>query len=841
MALAFRIAWRDLRGSTRSLWLLVAGVFIGTAAVALVGTTTQSLLDGARRSALETVGGDLSLRLFHRPPSEGERAALGREGDVSITAELRPMASAPETGPGPGASVLVELKGVDANYPLYGTVRVRPASPLQDLLARSETGYGAVADPALFETLGLNLGDRIRIGAVRYELRGVLLAEPDRAFRAFTLGPRIIVANESLAATGLVHEGAEVYYYSLVKRPPGANGPADATAALARIDRAFPQSGWRMVNAHDGVPGVERTLSMARVLLLFIGMGVMLVGGAGISGAVRAHVTEKMVIIALLKSLGASPRVVTLAIGIEVMAAAGVGSLLGIGLGASGPALVASVLADQVPFELDGIPGIRPLVTAGMFGLLVAALFAWWPLMGVRDVKAQVLLRERLTHPPRKPSGTLWLGAGILASALLLVVFGMSPMPGLAAGFLAGAIAVAGFYGALGVGLSRLAGFLAKGKTALIRLALGNLHRAGAPTGPVVMALGLSLTVLVTLDGIGVAARQHLEQVMPHSAPDLVAFSLGPETAARLGAALDASGLVERQRIRPFLHARVQAINGVAVRDRAIPGSLNWVIRGDRGVSFATELPDGTAWAPSRAGQAGFSLDAGVATKLGLRLGDTITMNVSGQVRSGPVVHLRHVDWTLLDLDFPILATPETFAGIPYSFAASVKAKPGAAARLETFIEDRFPDVPRIRVAGVLESLAAAMEAIVTGLESAALMCGLAALVVLGGSVVQGIRTRTTEAIVFKVLGARRRQVLALLALEFLVLGLLVAVAAVPLGFGVAQAVLAAAGLEGGGLPWHHSLALAGIACLLTLAVGLLATVRAYTTPPAPVLRGRRY
>ncbi len=838
--IALRIAARDLRGGARSLWLLVAGAFIGAAAVALVGAILQSLMDGARRGALETVGGDLSLRLSHRPPSEPELAVIGREGAVGVTTELRPMARALDADNEPGASVLVELKGVGPIYPLYGAVETQPAFNLHQGLERKDGVFGAVADPALFDALNLKPGDSVRIGAARYRLRGVLLAEPDRAFRAFTLGPRIIVSNESLPATGLIHEGAEVYYYTRVKLPPGSNGQAEAKAALARIDRAFPQSGWRMVNAHDGAPGVERTLSMAQVLLQFIGLGVMLVGGAGISGAVRAHATEKMTIIAILKSIGARPRVVFFAIGMEVMAAATFGAALGVGLGAFGPTFVASALADQLPFELENAPAIKPLLAAGLFGVLVAALFAWWPLMGVYDMKAQILLRGRVTHPSRNLGRKRWLGAGAIVSAIIAVIFWVSPMPILTMGFLVGALALATFYFALGAGLKRLARLLSKGGSAGVRLAFGSLHRPGAPTGPVVMALGLSLTLLVALDGVGAAAGRHVRQAMPLSAPDLVAFSLTSEMATRLGAELETSGIVERHRIMPFLHARVQAINGVAVRELKIPGSVNWVIRGDRGVTFAAELPDGARWKASSSERAGFSLDAGIAKKLGLGVGDAITLNVGGQVREGPILNLRGVDWTKLDLDFPIIATPNTFSRIPYSFAASLKAKPGEAETLEALLEKRFPDMALIRVADVLRSLATAMEAIVSGLESAALTCGLAALVVLAGSVLQGIRTRTDEAIVFKVLGARRSQLLGHVALEFLALGALVSLAAAPLGFGIAYAVAGAAGLDGVGVSWVGGVALAVLAMLVTLAVGLLATFGAYTATPARVLRNRR-
>jgi len=829
-----------MRGGALGLWLLVGSSFIGAAAVALVGASSQSLIDGARQGALESIGGDLSFRLFHRAPNENELSIIRREGNVSIVTELRPMIRAFGKGQAEAPPILVELKGVDRRYPLYGTVVLDPSTDLYQTLREQNGIHGAVADPALYAALGLQPGDSVQIGDAHYQLRGTLIVEPDRAFRAFTLGPRVMVLNESLSATGAISEGAEVYFYTRLKLPQNKDLPTAAKAALIRIDQASPWSGWRMVNAHDGAPGVERSFAMAHVLMLFIGLGVMLIGGAGISSAVRAHIAGKMEIIAILKSIGAPPSVVNMAIGFEVMAATTVGTFFGIGVGAFGPGLVASALADQIPFALETIPSSKPLFAAGLFGLLVAALFAWWPVAEVHDMKANALLRNQVIIRSRKPGLKSLAGAGVILVMLVALVFWASPMPVITVWFLSGALAIAGLYFFAGIGLSRLAKFLAKGRGAHLRLALSNLYRSGSPTGPVVMALGLTLTLLVALNGIGVGASQHVQETLPNSAPDFVAFSLKPIKAAQLSIAITNSGILERQRNMPFLHARVQAINGVSVRDLEIPRSLNWVIRGDRGVSFAVDLPDDARWEVSQIKQSGFSVDADVAKKLGLQLGDAITLNISGQIRTGIILNLRRVDWTALELNFPIIATPITFKDVPYIVAVSMKAIPGGEAVLETFVKNRFPATPLIRVADVLNSLSKVLNAIVSGLQTAALLCGFAAMVVLVGSVFQGVRKRTEEAVLFKVLGARKNQLLGQLTIEFIGLGLLVALIAVPLGLGISYGIAQVAGLSSLSTPWIDSIWLAATAILVTLAVGLLATLGVYKVSPARILRDNR-
>ena len=805
--LSLRLVARDMRGGARALSLLIAGVFVGVAAVALVGAASDTLRTGARSGALDGVGGDISLRLFHNPPNSQQLDFLKTYGQVSVTSELRPMAN----------GSLVELKGVDANYPLYGMASLQSGLSLQEALKNN----GAVAD----SDLGLKLGDELRIGSASYRLNGILAREPDRAFRAFSLGPRVMVGLSSLPDTGLVTDGAEIYYYSHLK----LTADQDAAQVLSDIDKAFPDAGWRMVNAREGVPGVERTLSMAHVVLLFMGLGILLIGGAGISSAVRAHITSKLSTIAILKSIGTPPTVVALTIGLEVMAAASVGAIFGVGIGAFAPMMVASSLSDHVPFALSGVPAVKPLLAAALFGILIALLFAWWPLMSVGSINARLLLRERFDHVPGGAGLVGWLGAGVIVLLILALVFWVSPMAVLSAVFLVGSLFLAAFYLGLGRLISYVAKRFSKGRGAGMRMALGNLHRAGSPTGAVVMALGLTLTLLVALDGLGRAADHHVQNALPNQAPDVVAFSLSLDQAQGLRQNLQNWDGIQDVNIKPFLHARVQALNGVTVQDLDIPKSLSWVIRGDRGVSYDE----------NDNGPAGLSMDAGIAKKLGLNLGDTVTLNVSGHVVTAPLKAFLEIDWTGLDLVFPIIASKATLSSIPHTFAGALKAKAGRVLDLENRIKASFPDVPLIRVGDVLSSLVTALNAMVQGLTMAAMLCGVAALVVLAGSILQGLRSRTDEALLFKVLGARQSQLLGQLAIEFVALGLVVALVAVPLGLGLAFGVAKAAGLTSASIGVGGGAQLAALAVLVTVTVGVLVTSGAYRASPSNYLRRR--
>ncbi|MEG3617842.1 FtsX-like permease family protein [Magnetovibrio sp. PR-2] len=821
--MAFHIARRDLRGALKARWrtflLLVSGVLIGVAAIAFVGASTQMLRDGASQGALEAVGGDLSFRLFHRAPSAEEFDAISALGETSLTAELRPMVRVVNR------SALVELKGVDGAYPLYGDLKTIPQAPHAQLLEDN----GALADQALFEDLQLDVGDWISIGQARFQLRAKLVGEPDRAFRAFTLGPRVMVDINALAQTGLVEPGAEVYFYTRVKLPQGT----DAGGLQSQIESQFPNSGWRMVNAQQGVPGLSRVLSIVHVLLLFIGLGVMLVGGAGVGGAVKAHLDAKMDTIAILKSIGTPPNVITLALGLELGAGAGLGALIGVGVGALGPSFVTAAFADQLPFVLASTPPLAPLLSAFLFGLLVALLFAWWPLMHARSVSTRELLRERFTTPSWKLSKGGWLGAGVLAGLIVAVLFWVSPMPLLSVVFLLAGLVLALIYWALGKALGKLAKvFKSRGRTGQTgRLALGNLSRAGAPTGPVVMALGLCLTLLVALDGVEGAAERHVQATLPSASPDLVLFSLPKWQSLDISDDMLAWEGLDKIDVGPFLHARVQSIKGQPVRSLNIPAGYKWVVRGDRGVSFDDSLF--SAKGPA------FIVDQGFADAVGLRVGDKLTLNVSGHLAQGQVVELETMDWTQLQLDFPIIGNDKAFEGIPHVYAMSLTAKAGYAEALKARIRDNYPDAPTIEVAGVLSAIATVVDVIIEGLRVASVVTGVAALIVLAGSVLQGLGERMNDAMLFKVLGARQGQLMGQLVVEFSVLGVMVALVATPLGLAMAGGVAKAAKLSGWQVSLSSALELAAMAISVTVAVGLAATWGAYGAAPARFLRNR--
>lgn len=842
MPVALRLAFRDLRGALGGLWILVAGIALGVGAMAAVGSVADAALQAMRGEARLAVGGDVSLRLFHAPATPEQRAFLQAAGTYSETAELRPLARPADVGTEAAIEpVLVELKAVDDAYPLYGSVALEPALPLRQALGPDDGTWGAAVDEDLLAALSLKPGDRLRLGEVETVIRATILSEPDRTSRTFSLGPRVMITREALAASGLAPPGAQVYWYSRVRLPPGI----DSAAWVEEARQRFPEAGWRIVDASDGLPGTERVARISGTMLLLIGASVLLVGGVGVGHAVSGHMERRVRTIAILKSLGASGRLLFTIYLAQIMAAATLGTIIGLGLGLTGLASARAFgpawlrLAEASPVQ----PGA--LALAAGFGLLTAMLFALRPLWRAGRSSAQELFRDVVStgragaRPPWGLIAAMWI---CIAAAATLLLAGTG-MPVAAALFCAAAGGAVLLFLLLGRAVSWTAGRLRGVRQPLLRLALGNLSRPGSATTPMVMALGLGLTLLVTVETVAGNARKHLADTLPLRAPDLVFMGIAPQDGGTLEATVAAiPGIRDVERI-PFLHAPVTHIEGEPVHRRRIPGDIGWAVRGDRGLSWAAAPPAGTRivagrwWDEGHAGPPVASLDAGVARRLGIGVGSRLTLAVPGSPIEVEVANLRDMDWSMLGLDVPILLSPPSTPP-PHTEILALKGSSDALAAVEGAVRARFPEIASLRVAPVLAGLSSMIEGAAVTLSTVSAAVILAALVVLAGSAVSSYRRRLREMAILKVLGARPRQLALACALEFSLIGLPVAVFAAGLGTAAAYAVIRQA--SPGGWTFLPSVPLLfGTAAIGVMAViGLLLARRPLAGRPASILNG---
>ena len=405
---ALRLARRELRGGIRGLRVFLACLILGVTAIAAIGSLAASVTAGIKGDARALLGGDAEARLAYRPADTAERKFLAQSGTVSEIATMRAMA---RTTDGNRRS-LIELKAVDAAYPLYGGVTLSPTQSLTTALGRQNGIFGAAVDHAILSRLGIEIGDNIKIGDAVLQPRAIIDQVPDAATGGFIFGPPILISAEALAQTGLIQPGALVSYHYRLRLPPDT----DAAGWTNTARTAFPEAGWQIRSFDEASPALERLIDRVALFLTLVGLTALLVGGVGIGNAVSGYIKAKTSTIATLKCLGASNRLVLMAYFAEILVLAVLGIAMALLLGSLAPAIAAPLLKSLLPVSLRIAVYPAPLALAGLFGLLTTLVFSLWPLAGIGRVPAAALFRDTVDRARRR------LPAAALGATLLLVL-----------------------------------------------------------------------------------------------------------------------------------------------------------------------------------------------------------------------------------------------------------------------------------------------------------------------------------------------------------------------------------------------------------------------------------
>jgi len=841
--LALGLARREFRAGLSRLSVFVACLVLGIAAIAGIGSVSATLLASLQENGRALLGGDVDLRLAHREIDEEQAAWLASQGSLSHIAEIRAMARNPAPG---GARVLVELKAVDAAYPLYGDVVLAPQRSLEEALAPEtaadgETLWGAAIESGLLQRLGLALGDVVDVGTARFRIAAQLQNEPDRVTRGLILGPPFMTSMAALEATALNQPGSLIRHHYRLRLPPGS----DLAAFRARLEARYPDAAWRVTDARNASPRTERFVNRLTQFLTLVGLASLLIGGVGVGNAVRSYLDGKTETIASLKCLGASSRLIFRIYLLQILMIAAAATAIGLLLGALCPFFAAPLLAEALGWQIAAAFYPTVLGYAAAFGLLTAVTFSLWPLARARAVSAAQLFRDKLA--PGAASSTLRALAAPLAAAvaLALLVVATASDRAVAGWFVIGAAAAMLLFFLAGAAVRRLASVLSRRTGNLLRLALANLQRPGAATGSVILSLGLGLTLLVAIATIeGNLARQ-VERVMPEEAPSFYFIDIQPDQLAAfkgLVAERTGDGLMGSV---PMLRGRITAIDDKPIADWEIPDEVAWVFRGDRGLTWSAAPPEGAEllagdwWPAAYEGPLLVSLDAAVGTALGIGPGDRLTVNVLGRPLTAEIANLRKIDWSGLGINFVLVFSPGVLAQAPQSHIATVKVPADAETALEIAVTDSFPNISSVRVKEALQQVGALMGQIAVTVKAVAAFAILSGILVLAGALASGQRQRLYDAVVFKVLGATRRRIALAYLIEYGLLGVLSALLASLVGSLAAYVVLTEvmhADFVFEALPLITTLL---AATLLTLLFGFAATYRALGQKPAPLLRNR--
>ena len=821
---AWTLAKRDLKGGRAGLGLLFACLLLsiaGLAAVLSLVTSMERAIDANGRALL---GGDLLVSQAQRPATAAELDAMRALGTVSSGISTRAMVRVGEE------VALVDLRGMDAAFPLAGTIELDGRRPA----AADEIAIGTEAA----SRLDLGPGARLRLGNRDYRVTGIIERMPGGTF---LFAPPALLTAEGLAASGIVAPGSLVEYQYRI----AFDVERDLGAAEEEIEAALEPIGWETRTREGASGGTRRFVSSTGDMLLFIAIAALGIGALGIGAAVRAFAASRRAIVARLKLLGARRSVLAKMLGLELVAvilAALVPALL---LGALAPVVVGDVLGERLPIRPEPGPHLLPMALAACVALSVTLMMAWRPLAAALRTPPKALLRAEAGLEGGASRRLDWLVpalAALLSIALLLV--GASN-PRLAALALAGLAVLALMFWMMGWGIERLARSGSGRGGPIVRLGIAALHRPANATRALTVALGLGLSILVALAATSQSILGELDGAIPARAPSHFITDIPRGEEARLrtlvGEAIPAADV----RVVPSLRGAITRVDGIAVAD--LPEERrSWLTRGDRGLTWSASLPEGNRitagewWDADYAGPPLVSLEDEAARDLALGVGDTLTLTVAGRDITATVASLRAVDWQSYGFNFGIVFAPGTLEQAPHMLMATIE--PGEADVPRGFdarLAEAFPTASAIAVAGVIDDVRSVLTALEAAVSIATVLAILIGVVVLTGSVLSTRASRARDLVLLRLVGARQKQLLASQLIEFAVLS--VAATAVAILVGLLLARLAVVELfDFAFAPSAPEIVMLAVGTVVVAIASALVAVRpALARSPAQALRTR--
>ena len=835
-----RVALTDLRGDMRRFGLLIACLALGVGTIAMVGAVGASLQSALNRDARLLLGGDIEARLTYRPATPEERVFFDSLGTVAEAVDFLARARSGDQ------SVFAAVRAAGEGYPLLGEVEVEGDESLAQMLEPRSGVRGALLDPLLIDRLGIEVGQRIGLGAAEFEVRGVLHSLPDQVSQGVAIGFPMVIATDAIPETEALEPGALARYrYKIVLRDG-----LDFDTAAKRIAGAFPSAGWEISAPEDATEEFARYFDMFHRFLSIVGLSALLIGGVGVGNAMSAYVASRQRTIATMKALGATRIRVLGHFLIQAMVLTAVGIVIGNLLGAGLTLLVLPYLGPIIGIPLSATVDWPSLGSATVFGALTGFAFAHLPLYRAQSLRPAILFRT--LGSPSEERGK-W--HNVLQPALILPLF-------LAfAGIVIMALINTGrpqivFWYAVGVvaafALLRLAAFVLQRALkllplppdAVLRNAIKSVYRPNSPAPTVVLSLGLGLALLLLIALIDSNLRHQLDPEVRVDSPTFLYMDLFEDEVADFESLAADERRIESFLAVPVVRATSFAVNGVTppkpdepVRDVSIYFGDELPLTFSETMPFGSRLVAGEWWPADYSGEPLVSVSDELRHVYGVKLGDQLTFQVFGESVDARIASFRDYEWQRGGINFPFVFSPGALDAFPVAYFGLVKAVEGTEVELQRTLVDAFPELLFIPVDEAIEAVRGLIDSLSYSVGVVGAIALASGALVLAGALATGRHQREADAVVSKVLGATRGEVVRAYIIEYGLVGALAAAIATLIGVAGAWAFMTRVLQADFSANPILLVMVVVVASLLTIAVGAATTWSALSVKPARFLR----
>ncbi len=780
--LSLKFALKELKSGFNGFKIFIICITLGVASIAGVSSINNSIRYAINQDAQKLLGGDIQGRKTYNPITEDDRKVFESYGQVSNQIVMRSMARNIKDDNEFLQTSLIDLKAVDNLYPIYGKLNISSGTYSYGLLGLRNNKWGAVIDWSLKDRLSLSLADQIKIGDINFEVRGFIEKEPDRALNIFSASSKVIISQEAINLTQLIQPGSlvtHVYNIGLFE---------DYLAQKVELDLKEKFPNIRFKTASNSNNTLKLFFDNILIYLTLLSLSIILISGVGVANTSKTYLLDRLKTIAILKSFGCEKNFIFWVYFLQFSILTILGIILGITLGALVPFIVEFFLEDILPFKSFIGLDFLFLFKISLLVLIISLLFFILPLLQANDITTAQLFRPKANFDFFKDIKKYLLVFIILGIITFLLILFVTNKFLLTFYFISGVLFVFIFF----YFISKFLIYLVKivsGKfdsslssMPITRMAISNLWRPYNITTQIILSLGIALTVVVCILQVELNISSQISNNIPKRAPSLFFIDLQSHQREEFEKIINDNKNISDVRIAKIIRGRLVEVNGSPASSLNPPKDIEWIFRGERGISQSGVIPlganiiEGEWWEENHSGKNLVSIDQRIMDGLDLNIGDTIGVNILGRKIIGEIYNSRNVEWQSGGMNFSIIFSPNSLEGIPGSLMGTINLTSLSERNIEREIVSKIPNVTIIQVRKVVDVIKEVLETLLVAVRVPLVIAVISGILVLISAIMAGNVRKLYETVLLKVLGAKRLQILSLFFLEYTLLGLAVGI-----------------------------------------------------------------
>ncbi|MBS1508720.1 MAG: ABC transporter permease [Bacteroidetes bacterium] len=778
----WKMAWRDGRHNFSRLFLFMAALVTGIAAVVAISSLNYSLQDELDRNAKELLGADLVINGNKKFDTAWTNLLAKAKVSVAKDADMASMVMFMNTG----NSRLVKVTGLEGDFPFYGELITKPFNAY----AQVRKGGYLMLDESLATQYEVSSGDSIKVGSKKFIVAGVVSKIPGGGALTSTLAPAVYVSLNDLDSTGLIQYGSRVGYSLFVKTKSDkeTSDLLEKVKPLAkRLGNSYETVERRKESLGESFRSVYRFFS----LLAFI---ALILGCIGVASSVHIYAREKRDEVAMLRCIGSSGWQAFNIFFIQVFVLGIIGSLIGAFLGVAIHQVIPLVFKDYLPGNIQFYVSWRAIAEGTLIGAIVSVLFTILPLVSVRFVPPLTVLRADFI-PGRIFSKTR------LVAIVLIILFPILAAAYQTRSFVAGGLFSAGIAAALGclvlvasALLFLVRRFFPSKASFLFRHALSNLFRPNNQTRMLMVTIGLGAFIISVLNIIQGSLLNQVEFKGNKNQSNTILFDIQPSQKEGVVKLIKENNIPLNQLV-PIITCRLSELKGKSIESiqkdtTSIP---DWALTREYRVTYrdsltaSEELVKGSMhhFAKGKKDSVFVTISEMMQETLRVKIGDSLVFNVQGVPVKTFISGVRKVEWPKDPPNFIFVFPKEALEQAPQIWVAATRVDDAQkAARFQRELVTSFPNVSLIDLRLVLSTVNELFEKIGLVVRFLALFSIITGLVVLAGAVINSKFVRIKENVLLRTLGARTSQILRITLIEYGYLGLFSALTALVLSLG---------------------------------------------------------